>query len=175
MHENETFRHSSQSHSSRDLFIDIYHCTFRANISEWPFFTRKFSFYPPEFLMTFFQSFTTKIAIYYSQLCEINLVLHQTSILSNMSRFYFIMIFITAKTVFHHCTVSFITARFVHHCTLKQALHSRMHLSIASIVHIGLLSNLSLRRNNFGRWKRRRMEEIREGERCWRWKKERES
>ena len=31
-------------------------------------------------------------------------------------------IFITAKTPFHHCTFSFITAHFVHHCTLKHAL-----------------------------------------------------
>src|SRR6218665_1638144 len=30
--------------------------------------------------------------------------------------------FITAKAAFHHCTFSFITAHFVHHCTLKQAL-----------------------------------------------------
>src|SRR6218665_3639072 len=30
--------------------------------------------------------------------------------------------FITAKTAFHNCTFSFITAHFVHHCTLKQAL-----------------------------------------------------
>src|SRR6218665_3761047 len=28
----------------------------------------------------------------------------------------------TAKTVIHHCTFSFITAHFVHYCTLKQAL-----------------------------------------------------
>ena len=26
------------------------------------------------------------------------------------------------STAFHHCTFSFITAHFVHHCTLKQAL-----------------------------------------------------
>src|SRR6218665_2600884 len=32
--------------------------------------------------------------------------------------------FITAQTAFHHCTFSFITAHFVHHCTLKQALFS---------------------------------------------------
>ena len=31
-------------------------------------------------------------------------------------------LFITAKTAFHHCTFSFITAHFVHHCTLKHAL-----------------------------------------------------
>jgi len=30
--------------------------------------------------------------------------------------------FITAKTAFHHCTFTFITAHFVHHSTLKQAL-----------------------------------------------------
>jgi len=30
--------------------------------------------------------------------------------------------FIAAKTAFHHCTLLFITAHFVHHCTLKQAL-----------------------------------------------------
>src|SRR6218665_3927935 len=30
--------------------------------------------------------------------------------------------FITAQTAFHHCTFSFTTAHFVHHCTLKQAL-----------------------------------------------------
>src|SRR6218665_1242152 len=30
--------------------------------------------------------------------------------------------FVTAQTAFHHCTFSFITAHFVHHCTLKQAL-----------------------------------------------------
>src|SRR6218665_101273 len=29
---------------------------------------------------------------------------------------------ITAQTAFHQCTFSFITAHFVHHCTLKQAL-----------------------------------------------------
>ena len=30
--------------------------------------------------------------------------------------------FVTAQTAFHHCTFRFITAHFVHHCTLKQAL-----------------------------------------------------
>jgi len=30
-------------------------------------------------------------------------------------------IFITAKTLFHHCTFSFLTAHFVHRCTLKHA------------------------------------------------------
>src|SRR6218665_1091731 len=30
--------------------------------------------------------------------------------------------FVTAQTAFLHCTFRFITARFVHHCTLKQAL-----------------------------------------------------
>src|SRR6218665_662110 len=42
-----------------------------------------------------------------------------------MRRFYFFHphpIFITAKTPFHHCKFSFITAHFVHHCTLKHAL-----------------------------------------------------
>jgi len=29
---------------------------------------------------------------------------------------------VTAQTAFHHCTFRFITAHFVHHCTLKQAL-----------------------------------------------------
>src|SRR6218665_1969816 len=29
---------------------------------------------------------------------------------------------ITAQTAFHHCTFQVITAHFVHHCTLKQAL-----------------------------------------------------
>ena len=33
--------------------------------------------------------------------------------------------FITAQTAFHQCTFSFIIARFVHHCTLKQALTKR--------------------------------------------------
>ena len=32
------------------------------------------------------------------------------------------LLFITSKTAFHHCTFSFITAHFVHHCTLKHAL-----------------------------------------------------
>src|SRR6218665_1135163 len=31
-------------------------------------------------------------------------------------------LFITAKTAFHHCTFSFITAHFVHHCRLKHAM-----------------------------------------------------
>ena len=31
---------------------------------------------------------------------------------------------VTINTAFHHCTFSFITAHFVHHCTLKQALHT---------------------------------------------------
>src|SRR6218665_3248049 len=30
--------------------------------------------------------------------------------------------FVTAQTAFHHCIFRFITAHFVHHCTLKQAL-----------------------------------------------------
>jgi len=30
--------------------------------------------------------------------------------------------FFAAKTAFHHCTFSIITAHFMHHCTLKQAL-----------------------------------------------------
>jgi len=30
--------------------------------------------------------------------------------------------FVTAQTAFHHCTFRFITAHFVHRCTLKQAL-----------------------------------------------------
>jgi len=31
--------------------------------------------------------------------------------------------FITAQTAFHHCTFQVITAHFVRHCTLKQAMH----------------------------------------------------
>src|SRR6218665_974587 len=36
------------------------------------------------------------------------------------------------KTTFHHCTFSFITAHFVHQCTLKQALllPSMLHLAV---------------------------------------------
>ena len=30
--------------------------------------------------------------------------------------------FVTEQTAFHHCTFQFITAHFVHHCTLKEAL-----------------------------------------------------
>jgi len=32
----------------------------------------------------------------------------------------------------HFCTLSFITAHFVHHCTLKQALHSGCFYSASS-------------------------------------------
>src|SRR6218665_2342913 len=42
--------------------------------------------------------------------------------------------FITAKAAFHHCTFSFITAHFVHHCTLKQALPLATRPSITSEV-----------------------------------------
>jgi len=41
--------------------------------------------------------------------------------------------FITAQAAFHHCTFSFITAQFVHHCTLKQALPAR---SLQACYHI---------------------------------------
>ena len=43
-------------------------------------------------------------------------------------------------TAFHHSTFSFITAHFVHHCTLKQAL-----------IHIGLKSNRSKIDSNYHR------------------------
>ena len=36
--------------------------------------------------------------------------------------FFVIHQFITTKTAFHHCTFQFITAHFMNHCTLKQAL-----------------------------------------------------
>src|SRR6218665_1962258 len=45
--------------------------------------------------------------------------------------------FITAQTAFHHCTFSFITAHFVHHCTLKQALTRGRH-SQGAYKNIGL-------------------------------------
>src|SRR6218665_2030838 len=37
-------------------------------------------------------------------------------------RHLFLLNSLPAQTAFHHCTFSFITAHFVHHCTLKQAL-----------------------------------------------------
>ena len=46
-------------------------------------------------------------------LLSLQLILHTPSISSY---------FITAQRAFHHCTFSFITAHFVPHCTLKQAL-----------------------------------------------------
>src|SRR6218665_2211724 len=36
--------------------------------------------------------------------------------------------FVTAQTAFHHCTFRFITAHFVHHCTLKQALYACVYV-----------------------------------------------
>jgi len=36
-------------------------------------------------------------------------------------------LFVTAQTAFHHSTSRFITAHFVHHCTLKQALDEATH------------------------------------------------
>ena len=38
--------------------------------------------------------------------------------------FLYILVIHHCKTPFHHCTFSFITAHFVHHCTLKQAMRS---------------------------------------------------
>src|SRR6218665_968120 len=43
---------------------------------------------------------------------------------SSVSFFIFFIIH-HCKTAFHHCTFSFITAHFVHHCMLKQALLHR--------------------------------------------------
>src|SRR6218665_3243877 len=45
--------------------------------------------------------------------------------------------FFTAQTAFHHCTCSFITAHFVHHCTLKQALLQRTNY-ISICLHVQL-------------------------------------
>jgi len=39
---------------------------------------------------------------------------------ANKSGFHFFVVH-HYKTAFHHCTFSFITAHFMHHCTLKQA------------------------------------------------------
>src|SRR6218665_707465 len=36
-------------------------------------------------------------------------------------------LFVTAQTAFHHSTFRFITAHFVHHCTLKQALTTLLY------------------------------------------------
>ena len=45
--------------------------------------------------------------------------------------------FITAQTAFHHCTFSFITAHFVHHCTLKQALRCGMASLLSCASYLG--------------------------------------
>ena len=37
--------------------------------------------------------------------------------------------YITAQTAFHHCTFQVITAHFVHHCMLKQALRASIILA----------------------------------------------
>src|SRR6218665_421969 len=37
----------------------------------------------------------------------------------------------TAHTAFHHCTFQVMTAHFVHHCTLKQAVHCWCFVGIA--------------------------------------------
>src|SRR6218665_3119376 len=49
--------------------------------------------------------------------------------------------FVTAQTAFHHCTFRVITAHFVHHCTLKQALLSyitivQLYLEIAHLIKL---------------------------------------
>ena len=50
--------------------------------------------------------------------------------------------FVTVQTSFHHCTFRFITAHFVHHCTLKQALRS-------DTVKVQLLCNTFRKSYNF--------------------------
>src|SRR6218665_158232 len=51
--------------------------------------------------------------------------------------------FITAQTAFHHCTFSLITAHFVHHCTLKQALLCWLY---SPLVDMALLPGNELKR-----------------------------
>jgi len=69
-----------------------------------PKITWKFSFHPSKILMTFFSHW------------------QQTGYFSPFLRLSTPPLFITAKTAFRHCTFSFITVHFVHHCTLKHAL-----------------------------------------------------
>src|SRR6218665_3093003 len=55
-------------------------------------------------------------------LFRLNSSLHKQPFITAHFRSSLHILFITAQTAFHHCTFSFITAHFVHHCTLKQAL-----------------------------------------------------
>src|SRR6218665_504090 len=46
--------------------------------------------------------------------------------------------FVTAQTAFHHCTFSFITAHFVHHCAFCASLHcilccKKQHATVSDI------------------------------------------
>src|SRR6218665_3880391 len=52
-------------------------------------------------------------------------------------------LFITVKTAFHHCTFLFITAHFVHHCTLKHDLESAICYSrqLGSVQGIGFFKS----------------------------------
>src|SRR6218665_1399571 len=94
----------------------IHHCTFRLKDFIHDFFypksCEKGSFHPSKILMTFFNSSNTNSGIL---LLFSNFPPHHTL---------FLYLF-----VFHHCTFSFITAHFVHQCTLKQALTTTLRCS----------------------------------------------
>ena len=91
----------------------------------------KISSYPSKFMMIFF-THRPQIMLFY--LCtKMTLFSHFTPLLHkpydlpvNKPGFYFLMVH-HCKTTFHFCTFSLITARFVHHYTLKQALLSISH------------------------------------------------
>jgi len=53
--------------------------------------------------------------------------------------------FVTAQTAFHHCTFRFITAHFVHHCTLKQALN--ITITFSFIIHTNRMQNDTISMN----------------------------
>ena len=73
------------------------------------FYPKIFHFISRNFLTTFFMISALK---YYPN-SNVIIILHTPFISAY---------FITAQTAFHKCTFSFITAHFVNHCTLKQAL-----------------------------------------------------
>src|SRR6218665_4218963 len=70
---------------------------------------------------------------YNHKLCYLSIINLQMTFISRFTPLLFLYFYVGLpvfhlfiihlyKTEFHYCTLSFITAHFVHHCTLKQAL-----------------------------------------------------
>ena len=123
---------------SDHVLRNIHHCTFLSKISYWLFYLYPWKTFPitvfslrPQIMLFMPKKIYKWLFRRFTRTCNYPIsfypfypILRFYTWLSTLTQF------ITAKTAFHHCTFSFITAHFVHHCTLKQAMQVMVGLII---------------------------------------------